>query len=120
MPNGPKWNDPASRSNRLPKMRGESKLGTQSHSTFPSRAISAPVWQSDRNAYSSMGGNGVSASTVRPLVSGLVGALARARDTSSRSGLVLVDVSRRVAARAVPVAVRVDVRVARRGVFFAG
>ena len=31
-------------------MLGESNAGTQSQSTVPSGAISAPVWQSDRNA----------------------------------------------------------------------
>ena len=58
MSKGPKRKLPASRSSRLPKTLGESKRGTQSQSTAPSGAISAPVWQSDRKAYSAMGGNG--------------------------------------------------------------
>jgi len=41
---------PACRSRRLAKMLGESNAGTQSQSTVPSGAISAPVWQWDRNA----------------------------------------------------------------------
>src|SRR4051794_41712414 len=56
MPNGPRRNEPACRSSRLPKMLGESKRGTQSQSIEPSDATSAPVWQSDRNAYSAIGG----------------------------------------------------------------
>ena len=39
-------------------MLGESNLGTQSQSIAPSGAINAPVWQSDRKAYSAIGGNG--------------------------------------------------------------
>src|SRR4051794_41330468 len=39
-------------------MLGASKRGTHSHSIVPSGATSAPVWQSDRNAYSAIGGNG--------------------------------------------------------------
>ena len=58
MPNGPNRNIPASRSSRLPNTLAESKRGTQSQSTEPSGATSAPVWQSDRNAYSAIGGNG--------------------------------------------------------------
>ena len=50
MPNGPSRKEPASRSSRLPKMLGESKLGTQSQSTDPSGAIRAPVWQFERKA----------------------------------------------------------------------
>jgi hypothetical protein len=50
MPNGPRRNEPACRSSRLPNMLGESKRGTHSQSIAPSAAISAPVWQSDRNA----------------------------------------------------------------------
>src|SRR5689334_18211806 len=112
MPNGPKWNDPASRSSRLPKMLGESKLGTHNHSTLPSRATSAPVWQLDRNAYSSIGGNGVSASAVRCWVSGLVGAAARARDASWTSVGSCFGLAGLVVARVV--------RAARRAVFLAG
>ena len=37
---------------------GASNRGRHSHSTDPSGATSAPVWQSDRNAYSAIGGNG--------------------------------------------------------------
>src|SRR5262249_9201796 len=95
-------------------MLGESKLGTQSHSTLPSRAISAPVWQSDRNAYSSMGGNGVSASTVRPRVSRLDGSAARARDASSTAVGPFPGAAGLVCARP-----RVG-RAARRVVFLAG
>src|SRR3954469_21519004 len=57
MPNGPSLNDPASRSSSDPNTLGESKLGTQSQSTEPSGATSAPVWQFDRKAYSAIGGN---------------------------------------------------------------
>lgn len=57
MPNGAKRKKPASRSSRLAKMLAESKLGTQSQSTAPSGAISAPVWQLERKAYSAIGGN---------------------------------------------------------------
>src|SRR5947207_1823821 len=39
-------------------MLGESKLGTQSQSIAPSGAMSAPVWQFERNAYSAIGGKG--------------------------------------------------------------
>src|SRR5215216_4565339 len=39
-------------------MLGASNAGTQSHSMEPSGATSAPVWQSERNAKSAMGGNG--------------------------------------------------------------
>src|SRR5262249_5258322 len=58
IPNGAKRKKPASRSSKLPKTLGESKRGTQSQSIAPSGATSAPVWQSDRNAYDAMGGNG--------------------------------------------------------------
>ena len=58
MPNGPKRKLPASRSSRLPKTLGESNRGTHSQSTEPSGATNAPVWQSDRKAYSAIGGNG--------------------------------------------------------------
>ena len=47
---GPSLKNPASRSRRLPKTLGASKLGAQSQSIAPSAATSAPVWQSDRNA----------------------------------------------------------------------
>src|SRR3954451_19599365 len=57
MPNGPSLNDPASRSSSDPNTLGESKLGTQSQSSDPSGATSAPVWQFDRKADSAIGGN---------------------------------------------------------------
>src|ERR1700729_1407269 len=40
-----------------PKMLGESTRGRHIHSTAPEGATSATVSQSDRNAYSAMGGN---------------------------------------------------------------
>ena len=58
MPNGPSRKKPASRSRSVPKTLGESKRGTQSQSIAPSGAISAPVWQFERNAYSAIGGKG--------------------------------------------------------------
>ena len=58
MPNGPNRNTPEARSSRLPKTEGESNRGTHSQSTAPSGAIRLPVWQSDRKAYSAIGGNG--------------------------------------------------------------
>src|SRR4029077_17783670 len=57
-PNGPSRNDPAPRSSTMPNTLGASKRGTHSQSIAPSGATSAPVWQSDRNAYSAIGGNG--------------------------------------------------------------
>src|SRR4051795_3511071 len=39
-------------------MLGASKRGTHSQPIAPSGATSAPVWQSDRNAYSAIGGEG--------------------------------------------------------------
>src|SRR3954452_454774 len=77
MPNGPKRNRPASRSSRLPKMLGESNRGTHSQSTEPSGATRAPVWQSERKAYSAMGGNGEGAAALARLS---VGAEAFGRD----------------------------------------
>src|SRR3954453_21872707 len=56
--NGPSRKLPASRSSSVPNTLGASKRGTQSQSIEPSGATSAPVWQSDRNAYSAIGGNG--------------------------------------------------------------
>ena len=58
MPYGPNRKLPASRSRRLPNTLGESNRGTHSQSTPPSGATSAPVWQSERKAYSAMGVNG--------------------------------------------------------------
>ena len=49
---------PASRSSRLAKTLGASNRGTHNQSTPPSGATSAPVWQSDRKAYSAIGVNG--------------------------------------------------------------
>src|SRR4029077_10963257 len=57
-PNGPSRNDPAPRSSTMPNTLGASKRGTHSQSIAPSGATSAPVWQSERNAYSAIGGNG--------------------------------------------------------------
>src|SRR4051794_6074242 len=58
MPNGPSRKKPASRSSRVPKTLGASKLGTQSQSIAPSGATRALVWQSERKAYSAIGGKG--------------------------------------------------------------
>ena len=58
IPNGPSRNEPAWRSSRLPNTLAASKRGTHSQSIDPSGATSAPVWQSDRKAYSAIGGNG--------------------------------------------------------------
>src|SRR5690349_14703432 len=58
MPKGPSRKVPPPRSSRLPKMLGESNRGTHSQSTAPSGATRAPVWQSERKAYSAMGGKG--------------------------------------------------------------
>src|SRR3954467_9016389 len=56
---GPSRKPPASRSRIAPNTLGESNRGRQSHSTFPFGATSAQVSQSDRNAYSAIGGNGL-------------------------------------------------------------
>src|SRR3954447_26542251 len=64
MPNGPSLKVPAPRSSRAPKTLGESNRGTQSQSTAPSGATSAPVWQFDRKAYSAIGGNGEGAAAL--------------------------------------------------------
>src|SRR5262249_50697419 len=55
-PGGPMRQKPALRSRTEPKMLEESKRGRQSHSTEPSRATSAPVWQSARNPYDEIRG----------------------------------------------------------------
>src|SRR4051794_16318416 len=55
---GPKRKPPASRSRIAPKTLGESRRGTHSHSTLPDGAINAVTSQSERNAYSRIGGNG--------------------------------------------------------------
>src|SRR3954469_11310176 len=49
---------PASRSSIAPKTLGPSKRGRHIHSTAPEGATSAQVSQSDRNAYSAIGGKG--------------------------------------------------------------
>src|SRR4051794_20260208 len=49
---------PASRSSIAPKTLGPSKRGRHIHSTAPDGATSAHVSQSERNAYSAIGGNG--------------------------------------------------------------
>src|SRR3954453_20757387 len=49
---------PASRSSMAPKTLGPSKRGRHSHSTAPLGATSAHVSQSERNAYSAIGGDG--------------------------------------------------------------
>ena len=49
-PNGPSRKLPAPRSSSDPNTLGASKRGTHSQSIAPSGAISAPVWQSERNA----------------------------------------------------------------------
>ena len=58
MPNGPRRNVPAPRSNKAAKTLGASNRGTHNQSTPPSGATSAPVWQSERKAYSAIGVNG--------------------------------------------------------------
>jgi hypothetical protein len=54
---GPNRNDPADRSRRAPKTLGESGRGRHSHSIDPSGAIRQLFSQSERKAYSAMGGN---------------------------------------------------------------
>src|SRR5881398_970451 len=51
-------NVPASRSSIAPNTLGPSKRGRHIHSTAPLGATSAHVSQSERNAYSAIGGNG--------------------------------------------------------------
>src|SRR3954454_5830823 len=58
MPYGANRKYPAPRSRRLPKTLGLSNRGTHNQSTEPSAATSAPVWQSERKAYSAIGGKG--------------------------------------------------------------
>src|SRR5437870_12036313 len=58
-PSGPSRNIPASRSRIAPNTLGESKRGRHSHSTLPLGATSAQVAQSERQAYSALGGNGL-------------------------------------------------------------
>src|SRR4051812_30757954 len=54
---GPNRKKPAERSSSDPKMLGASGRGKHIHSTDPSGATNAWFSQSDRNAYSAMGGN---------------------------------------------------------------
>src|SRR3954469_22166795 len=75
-PKGPSRKLPAWRSSSVPKTLGASKLGTHSQSIAPSGATSALVWQSDRNAYSAMGGKGDGAAALRGMVSALIAGLA--------------------------------------------
>ena len=58
MPKGPSRKLPAPRSSSEPNTLAESKRGTHSQSIAPSGATSAPVWQSERNAYSAIGVKG--------------------------------------------------------------
>src|SRR5687767_8176203 len=58
MSDGPKRKPPASRSRTVPNTLGESMRGRHSHSTLPLGATRAVVSQSDRKAYSPMGGKG--------------------------------------------------------------
>ena len=55
---GPNRKKPAERSSSVANTLAESARGRHIHSTAPSGAISAVVAQSDRNAYSAMGGYG--------------------------------------------------------------
>src|SRR5436190_18482953 len=55
---GPRRNEPASRSSIAPKMLAESSRGRHIHSMAPLGATSANDSQSERKAYSAMGGNG--------------------------------------------------------------
>ena len=56
VPAGPNRNEPAERSSRAPKTLGESGRGRQSHSTDPSGAMRQLSSQSERKAYSAIGG----------------------------------------------------------------
>ena len=60
IPSGPRRKPPADRSRIEPNTLGESIRGRHIHSTFPLGAIRAVVSQSDRKAYSPIGGNGES------------------------------------------------------------
>src|SRR3954465_712668 len=64
MPKGPKRQNPAWRSSKLPKTLGESNAGTQSQSIAPSGATSAPVWQSEGKGEAADGGNGEGAAAL--------------------------------------------------------
>src|SRR5262249_26187244 len=64
MLNGPNRNVPAPRSSSDPNTLGESNRGTHSQAIVPSRATSAPVGQSDRNAYWAIGVNGEGAAAL--------------------------------------------------------
>src|ERR1700728_1650518 len=80
MPAGPRRKPPAPRSRIAANTLGESKRGGQSHSTVPSGATRAEVWQSERKAYSAIGGN---AETVVMRSSNGVGWSARGRSHGS-------------------------------------
>src|SRR6201996_6393253 len=56
MPSGESRKWPASRSSIAPNTDGESTRGRHIHSTAPLGATNATVSQSDRNAYSAIGG----------------------------------------------------------------
>src|SRR3954453_16006901 len=85
MPNGPSRKLPAWRSSRLPNTLAESNDGMHSQSTEPSAAISAPVWQLERNAYSAIGGNGDGAAALcgADLGAGLVVLMTRSTGRAS-------------------------------------
>ena len=74
---GPKRKPPAPRSSRLANTLGASKRGTHSQSTEPSGAMRAPVWQSDRKAYSAIGVKGDVIAMVTSLVAATPPATAR-------------------------------------------
>src|SRR3954467_1520919 len=60
-------NVPASRSSIAPKTLGPSMRGRHIHSTAPLGATSAVVSQSDRNAYSAIGGKGLPPTVTSPV-----------------------------------------------------
>src|SRR5437588_9787478 len=70
IPKGPKRNAPAARSSSDPNTLGESNRGTHNQSIAPSGATRAPVWQSDRNAYSAIGVNGEGAAALCSILAG--------------------------------------------------
>src|SRR5687768_16422805 len=69
---GPKRKPPASRSRIAANTLGASNRGRHNHSTFPLGATSAVTSQSDRKAYSSIGGYGERL-TLRPLNAATIG-----------------------------------------------
>ena len=56
---GPIRNPPADLSSMAANTEGASGRGGQNHSTLPEGATRALTSQSDKNAYSAMGGNGL-------------------------------------------------------------